>query len=73
MTRHQIRKPNILISAPQWHVINVNQESDMQRWEAEINKPLRYQNPYLIAYLAKAVKSQRRALRYINEQTGIFN
>lgn len=73
--KHAYRKPYICVElkSPQWHVINVNQESDMQRWEQETDKPLRYQNPYLIAYLRKAIKSQREALKHINKTTGLFN
>ncbi len=64
---------DISLKAPRWHVINVNQESDMKRLEAEFDKPKMYQNPYLISYLQKAIRAQRMELKHINKTTGIFN
>lgn len=74
-TKHALSKPFICVElkCPQWHIINVNQESDMQRFEKEIDKPLCYQNPYLIDYLRKAIRGQRMALKFINKTTGLFN
>jgi len=64
---------DISLKAPRWHVINVNQESDLQRLEAEFDKPKMYQNPYLISYLKQKVRSYRMELKHINNTTGIFN
>ncbi len=74
-TKHALRKPYICVAlkSPQWHVINVNQESDMQRFEQETDKPTSHQNQYLIDYLRKAIRGQRKALKFINKTTGIFN
>ena len=41
------------LAQPRWHILNVNQESDLQRLEKEVDKPRMYQNAYLIDYLRK--------------------
>lgn len=60
------------LAQPRWHILNVNQESDLQRLEKEVDKPRMYQNAYLIDYLIKAIRGQRQELKRIN-LTGIFN
>ncbi len=73
MTRNKNAYVCPQLAQPRWHILNVNQESDLQRLEAEFDKPKMYQNPYLISYLQKAIRGQRMELKHINKITGIFN
>jgi len=64
---------DISLKAPRWHVINVNHELDMQKFEQETSKCANDQNPLLISYLKQKVRSYRMELKHINNTTGIFN
>jgi hypothetical protein len=54
------------IKYPRWEILQVNIELQMQRYDAELDKPENMQDEYVLSYIRKDVKAMKTELKSLN-------
>lgn len=54
------------IKYPRWEILQVNIELQMQRYDAELDKPENMQDEYALSYIRKDVKAMKTELKSLN-------
>lgn len=54
------------IKYPRWEILQVNIEHQMQRYDAELDKPENMQDEYVLSYIRKDVKAMKTELKSLN-------
>jgi hypothetical protein len=54
------------IKYPRWEILQVNIEHQMQRYDAELDKPENMQDELVLSYIRKDVKAMKTELKSLN-------
>jgi len=54
------------IKYPRWEILQVNIELQMQRYDAELDKPENMQDELVLSYIRKDVKAMKTELKSLN-------